>query len=345
MKITLSVLRLNTERNKGILIFLCFLLFSSCKKDQTEFDSIAEGNKVITLTIPRGLLYPEIPVDNLPTKNRIELGKMLFFDPILSRDSTVSCSSCHQTDKFLTDNLKVSIGIEGRTGIRNSPSLINVAYQPSMFWDGGNPTLEQQVLGPIDNHNEFDFDVNAIVQKLKLHPIYPKLFQQAYNQAPSVFSLTRAIACFERTLIEANSRYDDYTQQSNLNALTESEIRGLNLFFSEEGECFHCHQGALFTDFSFRNNGLYVQYADSGRARITQNLSDIGKFKVPSLRNVEMTAPYMHDGSISTLEAVIEHYSSGGKSHPNKSPIIQPLNLTSQQKEDLINFLKSLTNQ
>jgi cytochrome c peroxidase len=132
-------------------------------------------------------------------------------------------------------------------------------------------------------------------------------------------------------------------QNKNVNALSASEIRGMNLFFSEEGECFHCHQGALFTDYSFRNNGLYRHYADSGRARITQSLTDIGKFKVPSLRNVEMTAPYMHDGSMNSLEEVIEHYSSGGQKHPNKSPVIQPLYLSEEQKEDLINFLKSLT--
>jgi cytochrome c peroxidase len=326
------------------LILLWCMVMIACRKDDS-FDEIAEGNKVISLAVPKGLLYPDVPVDNLPTKNRIELGKMLFFDPILSRDSSVSCGTCHQPEKFFADNLKVSIGIEGRKGIRNAPSLLNVAYQPSLLWDGGNPTLEQQVIAPIDNHDEFDFDVNEIVKKLTSHPVYPGLFRQAYNQDPSVYSLTRAIACFERTLLKADSRYDDYTQNGNLNALTASELRGMTLFFSEEGECFHCHQGALFTDYSFRNNGLYEQYADSGRARITQDFSDIGKFKVPTLRNVEMTAPYMHDGSIASLEAVIEHYSSGGKKHPTKSPIIVPLNLNAQQKEDLLNFLKSLTDQ
>ena len=324
------------------LFLLCCIAFIACKKDDS-YDALAEGNNVISLDVPRGLLYPDIPADNQPTKNRIELGRMLFFDPILSRDSSVSCASCHQPDKFFADNLKVSVGINGRTGTRNAPSLLNVAYQPNMFWDGGNPTLEQQVIAPIDNHDEFDFDVNAIIAKLNAHPAYPRLFEQAYSQQPSVYSLTRAIACFERSLLKADSRYDDYIQNKNLNALTDSEIRGMNLFFSEEGECFHCHQGALFTDYSFRNNGLYAQYADSGRAQITQDFSDIGKFKVPTLRNAEVTAPYMHDGSIATLEEVIEHYSSGGMKHPNKSPIIVPLNLNAQQKEDLVNFIKSLT--
>lgn len=332
-----------TIYTRGCFIFLWCILLLSCRRGNDPADEIAEGNKIISLQVPKGLLYPDVPADNQPTKNRIELGRMLFFDPILSRDSSVSCSTCHQTDKFFADNLKVSVGIEGRKGTRNAPSLINVAYQPSMFWDGGNPTLEQQVIAPIDNHDEFDFDVNSIVAKLKVHTVYANLFQQAYDQEPGVYSLTRAIASFERTLLAADSRYDDYLQNGNGNALSASEIRGMNLFFSEEGECFHCHQGALFTDYSFRNNGLYMQYADSGRARITQDLSDIGKFKVPSLRNAEMTAPYMHDGSIQTLEEVVEHYSRGGVRHPNKSPIIQPLNLNTQQKEDLVNFIKSLT--
>jgi len=144
----------------------------SCKKGDEEMATIADNNAIISYTVPKGLLYPEVPVDNLPTKNRIELGKMLFFDPILSRDSSVSCSSCHLPDKFFADNLIVSVGIDGRTGTRNAPSLINVAYQPNMFWDGGNPNLEQQVLGPIDNHDELDFDANLIVEKLKKHTKY-----------------------------------------------------------------------------------------------------------------------------------------------------------------------------
>jgi cytochrome c peroxidase len=325
---------------------------SSCKKDKDGgpyLDPIADNpnienpNKEYILSIPKGFPYPDIPDDNKLTVNRIELGKLLFFDPILSRDSTISCASCHAENYFFADSLRVSSGVEGRKGTRNSPSLVNVAYQPSMFWDGGNPTLEQQILGPFDSHVEFDFDIYKAIERLLKHPQYPELFKKAYNQDPSVFSLTRAIAAFERTIIGGTSRYDDYIQKVDTNALNASEKNGLALFFSEKAECFHCHQGFLLTDFSFRNNGLYENYADSGRARITQIPSDVGKFKVPSLRNVAKTAPYMHDGSLSTLEEVLDHYISGGKKHNNKSPIIQPLSLTVQEKNDLINFLKSLT--
>ncbi|MDX2190453.1 MAG: cytochrome c peroxidase [Bacteroidota bacterium] len=319
----------------------------SCKKGKdeplSEIINEIPSNEEISLKVPYGFPYPDVPADNKPTQARIDLGEKLFFDPILSRDNSVSCASCHLPDRFFTDNLTVSIGIEGRKVERNSPTLINVAFQKSMFWDGGNPTLEQQVLAPIDNHNEFDFDVNEIVKRLQKHKDYSTLFQMAYKQAPSVYALVRAIANYERTLIGGTSKYDDYNRTMNSDVFSESEYRGLSIFFGERGECFHCHGGFNFTDNSFQNNGLYLTYPDSGRARITQLPTDVGKFKVPSLRNVEMTAPYMHDGSISTLEEVVAHYVGGFKKHRNKSLIIQKLNLTTQEQSDLVNFLKTLT--
>lgn len=333
-------------------IIMSTLLFASCKKEPntniitpTVNTIVDEGNSFITLNIPNGFAYPEIPDDNLFTQNRIDLGKRLFFDPLLSKDNSISCASCHFPDVFFSDTVQFSVGVEARLGERNSPSLVNVAYQPSLFWDGGSPTLEQQVLGPIDNHLEFDFDIYKILDRLRLHPEYPQQFLDAYDREISVFTLTRAIANYERTLIGGTSRYDASLQSPDSNILTASEKNGKTLFFSEKAECFHCHQGALFTDFSFRNNGLYTVYADSGRARITQWPGDVGKFKVPSLRNIAKTAPYMHDGSIATLEEVIEHYAKGGNTHPVKSPIIGRLRLTAQEKTDLINFLKTLTDE
>lgn len=332
---------------KRFIVFCTAFLFIgilSCKKDK-DVDELIEDDEVITLKIPGKFPYPEFPADNQPTQKRIDLGKRLFFDPILSRDSTVSCGSCHLPNKFFADNLKVSVGINGRTGTRNAPSLINVAYQSSMFWDGGNPNLEQQVLAPIENHDEMDFDINKVVDRLTKKSDYVNQFQRAYKQGPNVYTLTRAIACFERTLIGGTSRYDKFAVNHDSTLLTPSEKNGLILFFGEQGDCFHCHQGFNFTDNSFRNNGLYLTYADSGVARITGLSSDIGKFKIPSLRNVGATAPYMHDGSLQTLQEVIDHYASGGKKHPNKSAILKPLVLSPQEKTDLINFLKTLTDQ
>ena len=325
---------------RTILIYAGILmLLAACSKQGID------GNSVIRMTVPKGFPYPTIPADNQPTDNRIALGKKLFFDPVLSRDSTISCSSCHHTDKYFTDALAVSIGIDGRTGTRNAPSLINVAWQKTMFWDGGVPTLEQQVLSPIEAHAEMDYDVNEVVKRLTASPEYVKLTQLAYGKAPSPFTLTRAIACYERTLIGTRSKFDDYQYYNSTTALNASETRGMNIFFGEKGECFHCHNEYNFTIDDYRNNGLYAHYADSGRARITLLPDDVGKFKVPSLRNVGVTPPYMHDGSLPTLEAVVTHYNNGGQNHPNKSPFIKPLLLTTNEQQDLVNFLKALTDQ
>jgi cytochrome c peroxidase len=300
-------------------------------------------SRFITLKTPHGFPYPPIPADNQPTTNRIALGKRLFFDPILSRDSTISCATCHIESKAFTDGLPKSKGVEGRTALRNAPTLINCAYLPNTMWDGGVPTLEQQILAPVSNPLEMDFDINKAVARLSAHPRYPSLFRKAYGQLPSVYALTRAIACYERTLLGGNCRYDRYLYDHDSSALSISEKRGMGLFFGERGECFHCHGEYNFTDNSFKNNGLYVNYPDSGRARITLKQSDVGMFRVPSLRNVEKTAPYMHDGSLPTLEAVIDHYNIGGEAHPNKSGLLKPMHLTSGEKKDLVAFLKSLT--
>jgi cytochrome c peroxidase len=201
------------------------------------------------------------------------------------------------------------------------------------------------VSAPIEAHEEMDFNVMKVVERLNSHPVYPALFKKAYNSGPSAFTLTRAIANFERTLFTGKTKYDEFQYEKKSDALSVSEKRGMDLFFGERAECFHCHGGFNFTDFSFKNNGLYEVYADSGRARITTLHDDVGKFKVPSLRNVALTAPYMHDGSVATLEEVVEHYNSGGKPNFNKSFLIRPLNLTAQEKEDLVNFMKALTDQ
>ncbi len=331
---------------KKIITLLIFgSIVFACKKEKATDPIPDPGNEEITLDIPQGFPYPNVPADNKPTPNRIALGEKLFFDPILSRDSSISCGSCHLPNLKFTDGLPLSAGISGRTAMRNSMTILNVAYQPYAFWDGGVPNLEQQVLAPIENPNEMDFDVNLAVERLKNNPEYVLEFQKSYNLDPSVYTLTRAIACYERTLFTGKSRYDRLVYDGDSSALTISEKNGMTMFFNEEGDCFHCHVDYNLTDYSFQNNGLYLVYPDSGRARITGRASDVGKFKVPSLRNVELTAPYMHDGSIATLEEVVEHYNSGGQLHPNKSNVVRPKNLTTQQKQDLVNFLKALTDE
>lgn len=277
------------------------------------------------------------------TPTRIALGKKLFFDPILSRDSTISCGSCHFPEKAFTDGVKLSRGIDGRTALRNSPTLANIAWSTTLFWDGGVPNLELQVLAPIENPDEMDHDIAVAIRDLSQNEEYVALFEEAYGRRPDVYSLTRAIAAFQRSLVSANTPFDRWVTGEDPNALSPSAERGRQLFFGEKAECFHCHTGIQFTDFSFQNNGLYAEYPDEGRYRITSFEFDKGKFKVPSLRNIAVTAPYMHDGSLATLEDVVRHYESGGKNHPNKSPLIRPFRLTEQERDDLIAFLHTLT--
>ncbi len=310
----------------------------ACKKNTNNGDSPYD------LVIPTGFPAIEIPEGNELTVSRVALGKELFFDPILSRDSSVSCGSCHFADKAFSDVVALSKGVEGRLGGRNSPTLANVGYHPYFFKDGGIPTLELQVLAPIDDHAEFDTDVPTLIDRLAKRPHYVEQARKAYGRDMDAFVLTRSISAFERTLVSGNSAYDRYTQ-GNETALNAEEKRGLDLFTSNRTNCTGCHSGFLLSDFSFKNNGLYASYADTGRMRITLNELDRAKFKVASLRNIEVTGPYMHDGSLSTLEEVVEHYNSGGQPHSNKSELIKPLALNEQEKSDLVSFLKSLTDE
>lgn len=289
--------------------------------------------------------FPDLPIpaDNPLTVDKVELGKQLFFDPILSKDNTVSCASCHNPNFAFTDFSRVSRGVEGATGERNSPAIINLAYSNSFFWDGSNPSLEEQAINPIINQLEMASNLADVIRKLEEHPTYPQEFQKVFDGPPTTDRLVKAIASYERTLISASSPYDRYVQGDE-NALTDSEKRGMDLFFNHErGECFHCHTEPFFTDFSFQNNGLYEEYRDSGRRRVTGRENDEGKFKVPTLRNIEFTAPYMHDGSMRTLEEVVDHYAKGGNGHRNQSVLLDNIVFSDQEKEDLVAFMKALS--
>lgn len=329
----------------SIILCCIYFLFSSCKKEIGKKDQTQTESELYILNIPKGFPYPTIPNDNEFTKSRVLLGKTLFYDPILSSDSSISCATCHQLNKAFTDGEALSKGIEKRVGMRNSPTLANIAYANFLMLDGGIETLELQVLAPIADHNEMNSDMNLIIERLKKDKNYMLLFSKAYNRKPNAFGLTRAIAAFQRTLISGNSRFDKYFFRNEKDALTNSEISGMNLFFSEQLACSNCHNGFNFTNNSFENNGLYAVYADTGRARITNNGYDVGKFKVPTLRNISNTAPYMHDGSLATLEDVVNHYMLGGSTHPNKNSLIKGFQLTPSEKQDLINFLKSLSDE
>ena len=316
-------------------LFVLIVLLSACQKD---IDVPTDLQK-----IPSWFPEMPIPADNQLTKARIDLGRKLFYDTRLSRDNSISCATCHLLDQAFTDGIPIAIGIEDRLGLRNTPTLANVGYTDRMFMDGGVTTLELQAQSPIFTHEEMDFTIAEFLVRIEDDGEYERMFDEAYGQPPGAFGISRGIAAFERTFISANSRFDRYEYQNDLSALSQAEIRGRELFFSSETGCTDCHVPPLFTNFEYENIGLYETYADSGRARITELSTDNGKFKVPTLRNIAVTAPYMHDGSSWTLEEVVDHFNSGGVGHANQNQLIRPLNLTDQQKQDLIAFLGSLT--
>lgn len=272
---------------------------------------------------------------------QVELGRYLFYEKALSRDSSISCATCHRQELAFTDGLPKSIGIREQVVTRNSPTLANVVNRPYFLLDGVNPSLEAQTAVPIQEHKEFDFNIHLILNRLKQNETYVALAKRGFNSELSAFVYSRSIAEFERTLISNNSPYDKFIRGDSL-SLTPSQIRGKSLFFKKL-YCAKCHNGNDFTNDALVNNGLYFQYADSGRMRLTENEVDRAIFKVPTLRNIEVTAPYMHDGSLSSLEEVIAHYMKGGFDHKGKGKDIISFSLTNGQKQDLINFLKSLT--
>ncbi|MCB0755803.1 MAG: c-type cytochrome [Flavobacteriales bacterium] len=317
-------------------LFLIGLL-ASCQQDPTV--PIDHQN------IPSWFPEMEIPADNQLTQARIDLGRKLFYEKKLSRDESISCGSCHQQARAFTEDKPIALGIENRMGLRNTPTLANIGYTDIMFMDGGVSTLELQAQSPIFTHEEMDFTIAEFLVRIDGDVEYEQMFREAYDREPDAFGISRSIAAFERTFISARSRFDQYEYQNDENALSEAEKRGRDIFFSTETACTECHVPPLFTNFEFENIGLYQEYADTGLARITQLDQDKGKFKVPNLRNIAETAPYMHNGSMNTLEEVVEHFNSGGVGHVNQSPLIKPLGLTEQEKADLVAFLHSLTDQ
>lgn len=290
--------------------------------------------------------FPPLPTpeDNALTPDRVALGRRLFFDPQLSRTREVSCASCHEPARAFADPRRVSTGVSGRMGFRNAPALVNLAWGTSFFWDGGAPTLEHQAIAPIKDPDEMDLTLREANERLAADPGYLEAFQRAYGQPPSEFTLPRALASFVRSLVSGDSPFDRH-RRGDPAALGAAERRGLALFNGEKAECFHCHVGWNLTNNGFRNNGIAPADPDPGRARVTSLPGDAGKFKVPTLRNVAVTAPYMHDGSLATLEEVVEHYARGGRGHANTDLNILPLALEPGEKADLVAFLRALTDE
>ncbi len=295
---------------------------------------------------------PFIPADNPLTVEGVALGKKLFFDPILSADNAQSCGTCHLPASGFTENNAFSVGIDGIAGNRNSMAIFNMAwnFNNKFFWDGRAIGAEGQAFGPVVNPIEMHNTWPNAVASLQIDPEYPDLFDAAFGTSTIDSNLVvKAIAQFERTVISANSKFDRVLLE--LESFTESEVRGFNLFTTEDGDCFHCHGtggNPLWTNNDFHNNGLDETFTDKGLGAVTGNAFDDGKFKTPSLRNLVFTAPYMHDGRFETIDEVIEHYSSGVKISPTIDPLMQfsfqgGVQLDAQEKADLKAFLLTLT--
>ena len=298
------------------------------------------GKTRIFKRLPADFPEMKIPEGNEITKDRIALGKRLFFDKNLSVNGEIACVNCHKPELAFADNQPISPGVNRRMAKRNAPTLTNVGYNPVYLFDGFMTTLEMQALVPIQEHEEMDFNIVAIADRLNQDPTYVKQAQKSYGRNVDAFVITRALGTYQRTLISYTSKYDLYKKGKR--KLTDSEQKGMDLFFNKL-YCAQCHNGFNFTNFATENNGLYESYADSGRMRVTELESDRARFKVPTLRNIQLTAPYMHNGSIRSLKEVINHYKSGGKQHKNKNAIIQPFEISEDETQNLIDFLHTLT--
>ena len=319
---------------------LAALLLLACSARATD------GSGAFEIPTPEGLdRYLPAPADNRPTLARVALGRRLFFDPLLSADGTVSCSSCHHPEYVFSDTVAVSRGVYGRRGRRNAPSIVNAGYGESFFWDGRAVGLEDQVLLPIQDPDEMDMPLDAVLRRVGEVPEYREGFAAAFpDRAVSAPNLARALAGYLRTLRSGDAPLDGFLAGDST-ALSPEARDGFRLFVGRAG-CHRCHAGPTLTDRSFHNTGIAWRggaLADSGRAVVTGAPEALGAFKTPSLRNVERTAPYMHDGSLATLEEVVEFYSDGGIPNPHLDPDIRPLRLSADERRALLAFLRSFT--
>ncbi|HWB97829.1 MAG TPA: cytochrome c peroxidase, partial [Bryobacteraceae bacterium] len=311
----------------GAMVLLC-----SCagpNQEQKQTTAVAPARPIgtpVEIKAPLGLPPVPIPPDNPPTAETIALGRRLYYDTAFSIDGTVSCASCHSPGLGFSDGRRVSTGVHGKTGSRNAPTVFNSAYFTVQFWDGRAPSLEKQAEGPVENPVEMAHTMPDVVKKLSADPTYVAAFEKAFGPGPVTYEkVEKCIASFERTVISGNSPFDKYYFGGDKKAMSPAAIRGLEVFRKEnKGNCVVCHtidqKFALFTDNKYHNLGVGIngkgELTDEGRFAISKMEADHGAFKTPSLRNIAQTAPYMHDGSLKTLEDVVEFYIGGGTSSP-----------------------------
>lgn len=338
----------------GILSFL--ILFLACTKEKVGYDPTP-----YTLKIPSHFPQMVIPSDNPMTEEGVLLGRQLFYEKKLSLDHSISCGSCHAPDASFSDMNQLSVGVNGAVGTRNSMALVNLGWQNFFFWDGRAQTLEQQVLDPVPNPVEMHLQWKDAVSRLKADGSYRNQFYRAFGVVDfDSTHVAKALAQFLRTMISGESKYDvmykfanniplNSAEQTIKNSVTAEEWAGFDLFKSLNGaDCFHCHNGTLMQVQKFSNNGMDATFQDLGRGAITHNPNDNGKFKVPTLRNIALSAPYMHDGRFLTLDDVIEHYSTGIQHSATIDPLMEfasqgGVHLDPEQRNQLKAFLLTLT--
>lgn len=297
------------------------------------------------LKIPLGLPPLEIPADNPMTVEKIELGKMLYFDKRVSKDGTISCATCHDPQMAWAEHTPTSKGIHEQVGGRNAPTVINAAYAAAQFWDGRAPTLEDQAVGPVANPIEMGNTMEGMIQNLEGIPQYREMFQKVFGTGITPEGFAKAVAAFERTILSGDSPYDRF-KAGQEDALTEAQKRGLELF--ENSGCADCHTPPLFSSYEYYNAGVGMdkENPDEGRKAVTGEDHDLGAFRVPSLREVANTAPYFHDGSAATLEEAVALMAAGGKDNPHRSvefDTVREAKLTPDQQKDIVEFLKALS--
>lgn len=346
----------------GFLLFTIFLFIGSCVKDVPPPAPISPEDGPTPYVWEDPLFFQQmiIPEDNQFTVEGIQLGRMLFYDERLSGDNTQSCASCHFQATAFGDSSRFSTGIDGSIGTRQGMTLINLGYQFNYFWDARSETLEEQIIEPVINPIEMNTTWHDVMEKIKEDESYMALFNTIYSTS-SIDSIhvAKVIAQFLRTVVSSDSKYEKMLKGEYI--FNQSEQNGFFLFQQEGGDpedgqgglwgadCFHCHPlaGVQFSDYQLHNNGLDSVFTDLGRGEVTGDPNDYGRFKTPSLKNVEVSAPYMHDGRFETLEEVVEHYNSGGHASPTVDPFMKftdgGLHLSDQNKLDLIAFLKTLT--
>ena len=294
--------------------------------------------------VPRGLVPIFWPKDNPYSPAKAELGWLLYFDKRLSGDGSVSCASCHDPKHAFTDGQAFSKGIRGQLGGRSAPTVINRAFSLEQFWDGRAKSLEDQAKGPIANPVEMDMKHEACEECINAIPGYRERFKEVFGaDKVTIDHIAKAIATFERTVLSGNSAYDKF-KAGDATALTDSQKRGMEVFFSNNARCDSCHEGVNFTNGMYANVGIGMDrpMPDLGRYEVTKREEEKGAFKTPTLRDVARTGPYMHDGSLKTLEEVVEHYNKGGIKNKWLHQDVRPLNLKDQEKKDLVEFLKAL---